>query len=313
MQKIKEWLNTTIYKDAKIEVASADASFRRYFRVILDDKSYILMDASLEKGSLPPFIAVTKKLLEASVNAPRILETDIEKGYLLIEDFGNIHYLNLLTKDNFKQLYMKAIEEIVKIQKIDSSELAAYDREFLRFEMGLMKEWFLEKHLNIKLSNDQIETLDHALKLIEDIVLSQPQNIFVHRDYHSRNLMLKPDHSIGVIDYQDAMNGALTYDLVSLLKDCYIEFETDDINELALKFRDMSTVAVDDETFIRWFDFMGLQRHIKVLGVFARLHHRDGKSNYLNDLPLTLKYVITTAKKYSELEGLVTILHGIRL
>jgi len=308
MQKVKEWLSTTKYKDAKIEVASADASFRQYFRLTFENESFIVMDASREKESLKPFLHITKKLLNANVKAPNILEQDEEKGYLLIEDFGNVHYLNILDDKNFKDLYTLAMREIVKMQEIDSSDLPLYDKKFLRFEMDLMNEWFLQKYLKIELSKEKESELDKSLEIIENIVLEQPQNLFVHRDYHSRNLMLTPKKQIGIIDYQDAMSGALTYDLVSLLKDCYIEYNSQDVHELALKFRDMKGLNIDDETFKKWFDFMGLQRHIKVLGVFARLHIRDGKSNYLDDLPLTLKYVRNTAKKYDELNGFSEII-----
>jgi len=313
MQKIKEWLDGTKYSGGKLEIASADASFRQYFRLTLNDKNFIVMDASREKESLKPFMHITSKLLNADVKAPTILESDKQNGFLLIEDFGNTHYLNVLNEDNFKHLYSLAIDEIVKMQRIDATDLPAYNREFLRFEMDLMNEWFLFKYLNISLTEKQKNELDNALELIEDVVLSQPQNIFVHRDYHSRNLMLTPEKSIGIIDYQDAMSGALTYDLVSLLKDCYIEFEAEDINSLALQFRDLTKTDIDDETFLKWFDFMGLQRHIKVLGVFARLHIRDGKSNYLDDLPQTLKYVCESAKKYEELDGLNKLLEKITL
>jgi len=308
MQKVKEWLSTTKYKDAKIEVASADASFRQYFRLTFENESFIVMDASREKESLKPFLHITKKLLNANVKAPNILEQDEEKGYLLIEDFGNVHYLNILDDKNFKDLYTLAMREIVKMQEIDSSDLPLYDKKFLRFEMDLMNEWFLKKYLKIELSKEKESELDKSLEIIENIVLEQPQNLFVHRDYHSRNLMLTPKKQIGIIDYQDAMSGALTYDLVSLLKDCYIEYNSQDVHELALKFRDMKGLNIDDETFKKWFDFMGLQRHIKVLGVFSRLHIRDGKSNYLDDLPLTLKYVRNTAKKYDELNGFSEII-----
>jgi len=311
MQKIKEWLADTKYGGAKIEVASADASFRQYFRITLNGKNFIVMDASLEIKSLKPFLHITSKLLNAGVNAPKILESDEENGFLLIEDFGNTHYLNVLNEDNFKELYSLAIEEIIKMQRIDATDLPAYDREFLRFEMDLMNEWFLSKYLNIQLTEKQKIELGSALKIIENVVLSQPQNIFVHRDYHSRNLMLTTKRQIGVIDYQDAMNGALTYDLVSLLKDCYIEFNAEAVNELALKFKDLTKIDIDDKTFLKWFDFMGLQRHIKVLGVFARLHIRDGKSNYLDDLPQTLKYVRETASKYEELSQLSSLIKSI--
>jgi len=301
MHKIKEWLETTPYKDYKIEIASADASFRKYYRLSNDDnETLLLMDSSLEKDSLEPFLDVTQRLLDVDVNAPRIIEQNLEDGFLIIKDFGNIHYLNVLNDDNYKTLYSKAMDVIVTMQNADVKGLPLYDKAFLHFEMDLMKEWYLEKKLNITLSKAQEELIETTLDAISDVVLEQPQNLFVHRDFHSRNIMITKQDEVGVIDYQDAMCGAVTYDLVSLLKDCYIEYEREEVEKLALEFRDKKCLSVDDETFIKWFDFMGLQRHIKVLGIFSRLYLRDGKDGYLKDIPLTLKYVVETASRYKE-------------
>ncbi|MEA1893509.1 MAG: phosphotransferase [Campylobacterota bacterium] len=312
MDKIKEWLKTTPYKDCTLKVASADASFRKYYRLTCRDKTLILMDSSLEKNSLAPFLDVTSRLLHVGVNAPKILEKNLEDGFLIIEDFGNTHYLNILDKTNFKTLYKKAIDEIISMQKADTSELPVYDKEFLHVEMDFMKEWYIEKHLNTTLDESQTKLLESSLDTISDIVLSQPQNVFVHRDFHSRNIMIKDDESIGVIDYQDAMSGAVTYDLVSLLKDCYVEYEREDIQNLALTYRDKLSLHVEDEVFIKWFDFMGLQRHIKVLGIFSRLYLRDAKDGYLKDIPLTLKYTIETALRYDETKELAKLLEEIQ-
>lgn len=312
MDKIKEWLKTTPYKDCTLKVASADASFRKYYRLTCRDKTLILMDSSLEKNSLAPFLDVTSRLLHVGVNAPKILEKNLEDGFLIIEDFGNTHYLNILDKTNFKTLYKKAIDEIISMQKADTSELPVYDKEFLHVEMDFMKEWYIEKHLNTTLDESQTKLLESSLDTISDIVLSQPQNVFVHRDFHSRNIMIKDDESIGVIDYQDAMSGAVTYDLVSLLKDCYVEYEREDIQNLALTCRDKLSLHVEDEVFIKWFDFMGLQRHIKVLGIFSRLYLRDAKDGYLKDIPLTLKYTIETALRYDETKELAKLLEEIQ-
>ena len=312
MQRIKKWLQQTPYRDYKIEVASADASFRAYYRLSLDDKTVLLMDSSLEKESLAPFIDVTSRLLNADVRAPHILEKNLNDGFLIIEDFGNTLYLNLLNEKNFKKLYSNAIDEIIKMQNAESSNLPLYDKDFLHFEMDLMKEWYLEKKLGICLNNEQSKLLESSLNAISDIALSQPQEVFVHRDYHSRNIMLTLTNVIGIIDYQDAMSGAITYDLVSLLKDCYIEFKREDIEKLALEFRDKKALKTSDEEFIKWFDFMGLQRHIKVLGIFSRLYLRDGKDGYLKDIPLTLKYTIETASRYDETKELAKFLQEVQ-
>ena len=312
MDKIKEWLQQTPYRDYKIEVASADASFRAYYRLSREDKTVLLMDSSLEKESLAPFIDVTARLLNANVRAPRILEKNLDDGFLIIEDFGNTHYLNILNEKNFKKLYRNAIDEIVKMQNADTSNLPLYDKGFLHFEMDLMKEWYLEKNLDVTLDDEQKNMLERSLNAISDVVLSQPQDVFVHRDYHSRNIMLTLTNVIGVIDYQDAMCGAVTYDLVSLLKDCYVEFKREDIQNLALEFRDKKALNASDEEFIKWFDFMGLQRHIKVLGIFSRLYLRDGKDGYLKDIPLTLKYTIETASRYDETKELAKFLQEVQ-
>ena len=308
MQAVKSWLQTTPYADYEISIASADASFRKYYRLTRGDKSFLLMDASLEKESLAPFLNVTKRLAHAAVNVPKIYEQDLKKGYLIIEDFGNTHLLSQLTQENFKELYKKAIDEIIKMQKADAKGLPPYDKAFLHFEMDLMQEWYIEKKLGINLTQEETKILHNSLDAISDIVLTQPQNIFVHRDYHSRNIMLREDKSLGIIDYQDAMSGALTYDLVSLLKDCYIAFDREAILELVLYFRDKVAPQVSDKEFIKWFDFMGMQRHIKVLGIFSRLHLRDGKEGYLKDIPLTLHYTLDTAQRYDETKEFATLL-----
>ncbi|WP_321777291.1 aminoglycoside phosphotransferase family protein [Sulfurimonas sp.] len=308
MDEINKWLKTTPYKNYNISVASADASFRKYYRLSLNEKSFLLMDSSLEKDSLAPFIDVTSRLLKVGLNAPEILEKNVKDGFLIIEDFGNTHYLNVLNNDNFKALYSSAIDVIINMQKADTKDLPLYDKAFLHFEMDLMKEWYLEKNLALVLNESQIELIQMSLDAISDVVLSQPQDVFVHRDFHSRNIMITSQNEIGVIDYQDAMSGAITYDLVSLLKDCYIYYEREEILKLVLEFRDKKGLDVNDETFIKWFDFMGLQRHIKVLGIFSRLYLRDKKDGYLKDIPLTLKYTIDTAKLYNETKELAKLL-----
>lgn len=308
MNKIKEWLDTTSYRDYDISIASADASFRKYYRLQRAKSTFLLMDSSLEKDSLAPFLDVTERLLKVGVNAPKILEQNLKEGFLIIEDFGNTHYLNVLDANNFKELYSKAIDVIITMQNADAKGLPLYDKVFLHFEMDLMMEWYIEKNLKVTLNKAQKNLIEKALNAISDVVLSQPQDVFVHRDYHSRNIMLTRDDKIGVIDYQDAMSGAVTYDLVSLLKDCYIAYEREEIEKLALEFRDKKSLDASDEEFLKWFDFMGMQRHIKVLGIFSRLFLRDGKDGYLKDIPLTLKYTIDAASRYEETKELGKLL-----
>jgi len=308
MKQVREYLQTTPYKEYDITIASADASFRKYYRLTKEDKSFLLMDSSLEKESLTPFLDVTQRLKNAGVNVPEIYTQELSLGYLILEDFGNTHLLSQLNAANFKTLYKQAIDVIITMQEAETTGLPLYDKAFLHFEMDLMQEWFLKKKLGLTLKQTQQSVLAEALENIANAVLSQPQNIFVHRDYHSRNIMLTSTEELGIIDYQDAMNGALTYDLVSLLKDCYIAFKRSDIEELALYFRDKKGLDVSNAEFLRWFDSMGLQRHIKVLGIFSRLHLRDGKDGYLKDIPLTREYVIETAKRYNETKELAAFL-----
>lgn len=303
MDSLQKWITTTPYKEHVLSVVSADASFRKYYRLSLKDESLIVMDSSLEMDSLSPFLDVTSRLLNAEVQAPHILEQELDKGYLILEDFGNIQLFNVLNSDNFESYYLQCIDEIVKMQNAETKSLHIYDKQFLHFEMDLMQEWYLEKKLNLILSQTQQDLITSTLNIISETVLQQPQNVFVHRDFHSRNIMLTNKQEIGVIDYQDAMNGAITYDLVSLLKDCYIAFDRKSIEKLVLAFRDKKGLHTNDETFLKWFDFMGLQRHIKVLGIFSRLHLRDNKDGYLKDIPLTLQYTINAAFRYKETQA----------
>ena len=311
MNRIKIWLKEIGWGDWNIEVASADASFRSYYRLSKNSETYVLMDSSLLLESLVPFININERLSICKVRAPRIIVKNMILGYLILEDFGSTHYLNVLNEENYQNLYKKAIDEIVKMQQAETKGLPLYDKDFLCFEMDLMQEWYLEKYLDITLNAVQKNIISKSLEKIADIVLEQPQGAFVHRDYHSRNIMLTSKGEIGVIDFQDARVGAVTYDLVSLLRDCYIEWDKDKVVKLALYYRDTVSLDVDDETFIRWFDFMGIQRHIKILGIFARLAIRDGKKEYIKDIPLTLKYVTNMASKYPELDELMTILKDV--
>jgi N-acetylmuramate 1-kinase len=313
MHKVKAWLAQTPFAGWELEKASEDASFRRYFRLLCGGETCIVMDASQEKESLVPFLEVTKRLHASGVKAPKVYLEDRDAGFLVLEDFGSQPLLGALSEANFESLYENAIDEIVKMQRADAEGLPLYDKAFLHFEMDLMRTWFLEKYLGWELTPVEKAVLENVLKRISETVLSQPQGRFVHRDFHSRNIMLTPAGKTGVIDYQDAMEGAVTYDLVSLLKDCYVRFDPEKINALVLRFRDKAGIAADDATFLKWFDFMGLQRHIKVLGVFSRLWLRDNKPGYLGDLPLTLQYTIEAAERYEETKPLAAMLAKVKL
>lgn len=307
LQQLTTWVHQD-WPDATIEVASADASFRRYFRVFNNGETSVAMDAPPEKEDCSAFLDITQRLLDANVHAPKIIRQNLEQGFLLIEDLGSKDYLDYLNKESADLLYGNALQALLNIQQADTKDLPEYDADFLMLEMQYMPEWFLQTHLNIKPDPEQQTIINQCLSNIVTKVLEQPQ-VFVHRDYHSRNLMITDIDNPGVIDYQDAMLGPVTYDLVSLLRDCYIQWPTNQVEAWVLDFKQMLQTSklilnIDDQTFIEWFDYMGLQRHIKVLGIFARLNHRDGKSNYLNDLPLTLDYMLRVAQKYSDIKPL---------
>ncbi len=304
MQRIKTWLNDLGYREYKIEVLGGDASFRKYFRIIQGGNSYILMDSTANKEVLYPFIEISVRLLKAQVEVPRIIAQNLEVGYLLLTDLGSRHLADVLSPMSVELLYMKGIHQILKIQEADTTNLEPYDEEFLMFEMNLMQEWYLEQHLQKSLSAEEQKMLDQSLALICQEVLSQPQDIFVHRDFHSRNIMMETGRKLVIIDYQDARRGGLTYDLVSILKDVYVRFDPKQMEKLALEFKMLKGVDVSDEQFIRWFDFTGLQRHLKILGIFARLDIRDKKSRYLNDIPVTLQYIDEVCQKYKALKPL---------
>ncbi len=314
LTQLQRWLDSlseNTYTDVK--PASADASFRQYFRVTnsKDNKTYIVMDAPPEKEDCHPFLLVTDLIRGVGVNAPDVISVDLHQGFLLLDDLGNKPYLDYLDEDSADSLYTDAIDALVKMQTIDGM-LPKYDEQFLQAEMDLFETWYLNRHLGIELDPAQKASLNDVCKLLIQSAIEQPQ-VFVHRDYHSRNLMITDDNNPGVIDYQDAVIGPISYDLVSLFKDCYIEWPRERV-ELWLDLylaRITPTRLIDKATLVRWFDLMGVQRHLKVLGIFARLNYRDGKAQYLDDLPLTLKYVLDACDSYEELQPLRSLFEQI--
>jgi aminoglycoside/choline kinase family phosphotransferase len=310
MSQLEEWLNSIPdYELTDVRPASSDASFRRYFRVTSrkTTQTFIVMDAPPEKEDCSPFIHITRLLRSVKVNAPEILTMDLDKGFLLLDDLGDRQYLDHLDQENSSRLYNDALEALINMQRIED-DLPPYDRQKLLDEMGLFEPWYLNRHLGISLDAEQKSALDAVFELLIESALEQPL-VFVHRDYHSRNLMLMDNNNPGVIDYQDAVIGPVTYDLVSLFKDCYIEWPRDRVESWLDQYLQKTTVniPVNRSRFIRWFDLMGVQRHLKVLGIFARLNYRDGKSQYLDDLPLTLKYVVDACNQYQELSPLMAL------
>lgn len=313
MSQLQGWLTSIPdYTLADIRPASADASFRRYFRVTDKNtgRTFIVMDAPPDKEDTEPFIHITQLLRSVDVNAPEIITMDTDRGFLLLDDLGDRQYLDHLDENSSDTLYNDALIALVNMQRIQN-HLPLYDQQRLQNEMGLFEPWYLNRHLGIKLDDQQKTILDSVFELLTESALQQPR-VFVHRDYHSRNLMLVDTNNPGVIDYQDAVIGPVTYDLVSLFKDCYIEWPRHRIEQWLDRYLQLTSVPLpaDRSQFIRWFDLMGVQRHLKVLGIFARLNYRDGKSQYLADLPLTLKYVVDTCNQYDDLLPLLNLLES---
>ena len=287
--------------------ASADASFRRYFRVSLAGESLIVMDAPPGHEDCRPFVQVAG--LFAGVHVPAILAADLEQGFLLLEDLGSTTYLDVLTPDNARSLYLDAIDALVTIQTASRpAVLPGYDAALLTREMQLFPEWFAQVHLKKPFTLAQRKVWDEALVLILGNVLAQPQ-VFVHRDYHSRNLMQTTERNPGVIDFQDAVYGPVTYDLVSLFKDAYVSWDEEFCLDMVIRYWERARKAglpvnpMIDE-FWRDYEWMGVQRHLKVVGIFARLCHRDGKDGYLKDIPLVLGYLKKACNRYPELRPL---------
>ena len=316
---LQDWLARDLgLRPTRIERASSDASFRRYFRVVCDDCTHVAMDAPPETEDVRPYLHVTALLEPLGIHVPHIFEADVTQGFVLLEDLGSTHYLAQLGAGGDPQrLYRDALQALAEIQlrgTAAAAQLPPYDRAALARELALMPEWFLDRHLALQLSGEERETIVAAFEFLIGEALSQPE-VFVHRDYHSRNLMVLGERNPGVIDFQDALRGPIGYDLVSLLKDCYISWPRERVLEWVASYRSLlqargGRVGGSPAQFLRWFDLIGVQRHIKVLGIFARLWYRDGKPGYLKDLPLTLDYVRETCRLYPELAELSRFLES---
>lgn len=317
---LQQWLGGLFPGQAfSVAPASADASFRRYFRVRFTSgaDSLIVMDAPPEQEDCRPFIHVATLFGEAGAHVPHVLAQNLEQGFLLLSDLGATTYLSALTRENARQLYGEATTALVKIQLASKSgALPAYDRALLQRELDLFPEWYLGRHLQVVLNDTQKNNLKAVFERVLAVNLAEPR-VFVHRDYHSRNLMLlEGDRNPGVIDFQDAVYGPISYDLVSLFKDAYVEWEEEDALDWLIRYWEQARKAglpVDRDfaEFHRNYEFMGVQRHIKVLGIFSRLYHRDGKDGYLKDLPLVARYLRKACERYGALTPLLRLLDDI--
>ncbi|MFZ0009177.1 MAG: phosphotransferase [Steroidobacteraceae bacterium] len=307
---ITEWLSRELRLPAeRLEPASSDASFRRYFRAFCAGGTYIVMDAPPDKEDVRPYLKVARLLESLGAHVPHVHASDTGRGLLLLEDLGRTLYLERLAGGGDpRRLYRDALAVLAQIQLRGleaARELPPYDAGALGSELALMPEWFLGRHLALTPSDEQRRLLEDTFALLTRAALAQP-TVFVHRDYHSRNLMVVGERNPGIIDFQDALCGPVGYDLVSLLKDCYIGWPRERVLGWVEEFRALlaaqgGAVGASASEFVRWFDLIGVQRHVKVLGIFCRLWYRDGKPGYLADLPRTLDYVRDTCTRYQEL------------
>lgn len=302
---------------ASITPASEDASFRRYFRIGYDAGTLIAMDAPPPQENCAAFVHVAGLFGRAGVNVPRILAQDLERGFLLLTDFGPTTYLQALPAARADSMYRDALQALVRVQVASTAgALPEYDDALLRREMALFPDWYVSRHLGRAVDARQRELLERMFDIVIARNLAEPR-VYVHRDYHSRNLMMTEPNP-GILDFQDAVLGPLSYDLVSLLKDAYIEWPEDRVLDWAIRYWEMARrtglpVRADFAEFYRDFEWMGVQRHLKILGIFARLWHRDGKARYLDDMPLVLRYLERAASRYRELTPLARLLdelHG---
>ncbi|MEQ1528727.1 MAG: phosphotransferase [Methylococcales bacterium] len=305
MLSMLDWLENDLLLSINTCVpASSDASFRRYFRISVAEQTFIVMDAPPSKENISAFIKVAELFKQAHVNVPDIYQQNLADGFLLLEDFGSQCFLDQLNADNAHNLYQTALDGLFTLQSncgLAASNLPQYDQTLLQRELGVFTEWFLGQALDMEIPQP---LWNSVCALLINSALAQPKTC-VHRDYHSRNLMVLNPTSLGMIDFQDAVIGPITYDLVSLLRDCYVVRPQTQIKQLLSnhfqRLQQAGLLDCDLHQFTRWFDLMGLQRHLKVLGIFSRLHHRDGKSGYLKDIPTVLNYVTSVCTAYPEL------------
>lgn len=313
-KQLTDWLSS-LYPDQTFTIApaSADASFRRYFRATFADGSTkVVMDAPPQHEDCKPFLHIGKLFEEAGAHVPHVYAQDLAQGFLLLSDLGNTTYLQALDAGSARGLYDHAIDALIKIQLASKpNELPPYDEALLRRELDLFPEWYIAKHLGVTLTAKQQAKLEEVFARIIKNNLSQPC-VYVHRDFHSRNLMVSEPNP-GVLDFQDAVYGPITYDLASLFKDAYIRWEEAEIIDWLIRYWEKARkaglpVREDFADFYWDYEMMGAQRHIKVLGIFARLYHRDGKDGYLKDMPLVMEYLHKACERYIDLKPLLNIL-----
>jgi len=304
-----------------LESASSDASFRSYWRTVGISPTRIVMDAPPAHEDLGPWLDIVARLRAAGLEAPQVFAEDREHGFLLLADLGTRLLLPALHADSVESLYRLCLDQLLTMQtQVDAQGLPAYDEPRLVAEMELLPTWFLQRHLGYTPECEEWDVIESAFRALVNAALEQPK-VFVHRDFHSRNLLLLPIEAddradaLGIIDFQDAVHGPLSYDLVSLLRDCYVAWPEDQVYRWVdahhARLRDARLTTADAAGFRRWFDLMGLQRHIKVLGIFCRLWYRDGKRSYLDDLPLVWRYTCEVGSRYEATRPLIELLQRV--
>jgi len=314
-ERLQRWLSGVLLGySGDLEPASEDASFRRYFRIHSDGLSRIVMDAPPDKEDCRRFVRVAGAFARRGLHVPKVLAADYEQGFLLLSDFGACHYLSALTEDNADALYGDALQSLLALQRGGSQDLVLppYDRALLMSEMQLFRDWYLGRHLGLASDVAREGVLADSFAALAQAALDQPR-VWVHRDFHSRNLMAMTSDNPGVLDFQDAVVGPVTYDLVSLLRDCYIAWPEARVSDWVRQYHAQAQAAdiirdISLSQFQCWFDYMGVQRHLKAIGIFARLYHRDGKAAYLPEIPRTMNYLRTVCERYPGLQGLQRLL-----
>jgi len=324
LAQLNDWLASTgLVEVGTGRPASVDASFRRYFRYdvvpAMQDKlgaTLVAMDAPPERENVPAFIHVQGLLFDAGVTVPAIAARNVEQGFLLLGDLGTTTYLARLSSDNAAFMYSDAVDALLKFQMASQpGVLPEFDRAFILRELNIFPEWYLNRHLGVTLDDKQQAQLDKVFEAIASNVLAQ-QQVFMHRDFHSRNLMFLDQGNPGVLDFQDAVYGPVTYDLASLLRDAYIQWDEEIVLDWVVRYWQSAKgaglpVNPDIDAFYRDFEFMAMQRHLKILGIFCRLNYRDNKSHYMGDLPTVIDYVRKTANRYTELKPLLRLLDAL--
>ena len=306
-QIIHTWITSVLDSDQfEINFLPGDASFRRYARINLNNKTFMLMDAPPEKEDCVPFVTIDQFFDSHGVRVPHIVAKDLEQGFLLMEDFGDVLLSTLLNDATVDAYYAQSFKQLIELQAIDGTEnFPAYSYEKLISEMELLTEWMLPS-LQIQPTQDEKALIKRTFAILANAALAQPQ-VIVHRDFHSRNLMkIDGETDLGVIDFQDAVIGADTYDLISITRDAYVQWNADRVYKWFKVFYDLlPDTAKQDRDFAQFkrdADFMAIQRHIKILGIFVRLFERDGKTGYLKDLPRVMWYLLEESKDYAELQ-----------